>query len=215
MRTPTRQASAPVQPARAAPAPSSRTPRQDSLVIVPTYNEAGNLERLVPRVLATGPFDLLVVDDNSPDGTGQIADDLADRYRERVAVIHRPGKLGLGTAYVAGFSHALDRGYEQVSAYAACVLGLPFLDLTSGFKGLRRRAIEALDLDAIRSNGYAFQIEVTHRCYRAGLRIGQVPITFTSRRIGRSKLDRRVIAEALLVVWSLRRQAWLEREVPL
>jgi len=231
---------------------------------VPTYNEAGNLEVLVPRVLAAGSFDVVVVDDNSPDGTGRIADDLVARFPERVAVIHRPGKLGLGTAYVAGFGHALARGYERVfemdadlshdpdslstlraaledadvvlgsrhvsggeapgwplwrrslsragSWYASRLLGMPFHDLTSGFKGLRRRALEAVDLETIRSNGYCFQIEVTHRCYRAGLRIAEVPIVFHNRRIGRSKLDRRVVAEALVLVWQLRSRSTLERE---
>jgi len=228
----------------------------DSLVIIPTYNEAGNLPELIPRVLAQGPFDVLVVDDNSPDGTGALAGDLAERWPSRIKVLRRPGKLGLGSAYVEGFRHALEAGYTHVfemdadfshdpaslpalraaldradvvlgsryapgggtrhwplwrqavsrggSRYAGLVLGLPVRDLTGGFKGFRRRALAQLDLDAIRSNGYSFQIEVTYRCHRQGLRIVEVPIVFEERRAGQSKMGWRIIAEALLLVWVLR-----------
>jgi dolichol-phosphate mannosyltransferase len=231
-------------------------PRHDSLVIVPTYNEAANLERLVERVLRVGPFDILVVDDHSPDGTGELADNLAEERPGQVTVLHRPAKLGLGTAYVAGFRQALARDYERVfemdadfshdpgclpmlhaaldhadvvlgsryvagggtrhwplwrralsqggSLYAATVLGLPFHDLTGGFKGFRQRVLAALDLDAIESNGYAFQIEVTYRCFQHHFRIVEQPIVFADRRIGTSKMNRRIVSEALLVVWRLR-----------
>ena len=244
-------------PVSTAANPSSAA--QDSIVVVPTYNEADNLAALAHRVLAAGPFDMLIVDDNSPDGTGRIADTLARRFAPRVAVIHRPGKLGLASAYVAGFRFALEHGYAWIfemdadfshsptslaalraalddadvvlgsrhvpggsspgsnvwrralsragSWYAARALGLPFADLTSGFKGFRRDAIASLDLAAIRANGYCFQIETTYRLRQAGRRIVEVPICFESRRAGRSKLDSRIIAEALLLVWQLRQQA--------
>ncbi len=230
--------------------------RQDSLVIIPTYNELGNLGRLVPSILEQGPFDVLVVDDNSPDGTGELAEDLGRRFPGRVAVLHRPGKLGLGTAYIQGFDYALAHGYERIfemdadfshepaclpelrwaldhadavlgsryvpgggtqhwpvwrrlisqggSRYAALVLGLPFHDLTGGFKGFSRRALESLDLRSIHSNGYSFQIEVTHRLYQHGWQIVEQPIVFTDRRVGQSKMHWHIVAEALLMVWRLR-----------
>lgn len=243
-----------------------RRSRRDSLVIIPTYDEAENLGLLASMVFNNGLFDVLVVDDNSPDGTGQIADRLARRSRGRLSVIHRPAKLGLGTAYVDGFRYALDRGYDHIfqmdadfshdpaslpmlsralkdvdvvlgsryvrgggtrnwspfrqllsragSVYAAVVLGLPFHDLTGGFKGFRRQALETLDLESIRSNGYSFQIEVTYRCYSQGLRIAEVPIVFEDRRVGQSKMDSRIVAEALWVAWALRLGPHPRREVP-
>jgi dolichol-phosphate mannosyltransferase len=226
------------------------------LVVVPTYNEAENLERLVGMILAQGTFDVLVVDDHSPDGTGELADALAIQFPERVAVMHRAAKLGLGTAYRAGFGYALSRGYQRVfemdadfshdpgalpqldralddadmvlgsryiagggtenwplarrllsqsgSKYAALILGLPFHDLTGGFKGFSARVLQSLDLDAIQSNGYAFQIEVTYRAYRGGFRIVERPITFVDRRLGKSKMRLGIVTEALRIVWALR-----------
>jgi dolichol-phosphate mannosyltransferase len=231
-------------------------PRNDSVVIIPAYNEAGNLEPLARQVLALGIFDMLVVDDHSPDGTGAVADELAAHFPGRVVVLHRPGKLGLASAYVQGFTYALAAGYERIlqmdadfshdpgrlpalrdaldhaevalgsryasggstrhwplrrrilsragSAYAAAVLGLPLRDVTSGFKGFARRALQALDFDAICSTGYSFQIEVTYRCHQQGIRIAEVPITFEDRRVGESKMSGHIIAEALLMVWRLR-----------
>lgn len=228
----------------------------DSLVILPTYNEVGNLGRLVPAILEQGPFDVLVVDDNSPDGTGELAGRLARRFPVRVHVIHRAGKLGLGTAYLEGFTYALANGYERIfemdadfshdpdflpelrkaldqadvvlgsryvvgggtrnwpflrrliseggSRYAGLVLALPIHDLTGGFKGFSRRALAALDLESIRSNGYSFQIEVTYRLRQQGFRIVERPIVFEDRRVGRSKMNWRIVAEALLMVWKLR-----------
>ncbi len=236
--------------------PGGRQSRRDSLVIIPTYNEAGNLERLARQVLATGVFDMLVVDDQSPDGTGQVADELAAQFPGHALALHRRGKLGLGSAYLQGFAYALRAGYERIfqmdadfshdparlsdlrdaldqadvalgsryapggvvqrwplwrrclsqggSAYAALVLGLPLRDLTSGFKGFRRQALAALDLDAIHSTGYSFQIEVTYRCHQHGLRIVEVPITFQDRREGESKMNGQIVTEALLMVWRLR-----------
>jgi dolichol-phosphate mannosyltransferase len=227
-----------------------------SLVVIPTFNEAENLERLVEMVLAQGPFDVLIVDDNSPDGTGAIADALGVRFSNRVTALHRASKQGLGTAYRAGFRYALPRGYQYVfemdadfshdpnalpalraaldesdmvlgsryvsggatenwpiarrllsqcgSLYAGLILGLPFHDLTGGFKGFSARVLQALDLDAIQSNGYAFQIEVTYRAYRGGFRIIEHPITFVDRRLGKSKMRASIVTEALRFVWALR-----------
>lgn len=232
---------------------------RDSLVIVPTYNEVENLERLVDGVLrqpAAHPFDLLIVDDNSPDGTGDLAEFLASELPDRLAVLRRPARLGLGSAYVDGFRYALAHLYQRVfemdadlshdpavlpalradldtadvvlgsryihdgaarrwpvwrrllsqggSMYAGTVLGLPFHDLTSGFKGFRSSALAHLDLDAIQSTGYAFQIEMTYKCFKHGCRIVEHPIVFGPRQAGRSKMHARIVAEAVLVVWRLR-----------
>ena len=227
-----------------------------NLVVIPTYNEAENLRRLVGMVLDQRTFDVLIVDDNSPDGTGELAEALVAHYPGRVAVVHRAGKLGLGTAYRTGFAYALSNGYQRVfemdadfshdpaalpelcaalneadvvlgsryvrggatadwplwrrvlsqggSRYAALMLGLPFHDLTGGFKGFTARVLQSLDLDAIQSNGYAFQIEVTYRAYRRGFRIVEHPITFADRRLGKSKMRPAIVLEALSIVWALR-----------
>jgi dolichol-phosphate mannosyltransferase len=233
--------------------------QRDSLVIVPTYNEVRNLERLAEAVLSLGTpgqYDLLIVDDNSPDGTGQLADHLVAERPDRVAVIHRQSKLGLGTAYVDGFRYALQQGYAYIfemdadfshdpavlpelrialdaadlvlgsryvgggcapghslwrrtlsqlgSRYASTVLGLRLRDLTGGFKGFRAATLAGLNLDELRSNGYAFQIEVTYRAHLRGLRIVEHPIRFGPRLAGRSKMRPGIIWEALIVVWRLR-----------
>jgi dolichol-phosphate mannosyltransferase len=230
--------------------------QRDGLVIIPTYNEAKNLERLVPQVLAMGAFDVLVVDDDSPDGTGRVADALAAALPGRVTALHRSGKQGLGSAYLQGFRAALRAGYAHVfqmdadfshnphylpalraalhaadvvhgsryvpgggarhwplrrrilsragSAYAAAVLGLPLYDVTSGFKGFTRRALEALDFNTIQSAGFGFQIEVAYRCHQQGFHIVEAPIVFEERQVGKSKMSGRIIAEALLMVWRLR-----------
>jgi dolichol-phosphate mannosyltransferase len=222
------------------------------LVILPTYNERENLPTIVPAILAQGPeFEVLVVDDNSPDGTGKLADSLA-ASESRVSVLHRDGKRGLGTAYVAGFKHALAYGYDYVfemdadfshdpadlprlaaaasradvvigsrwvpgggtrnwswlrtfisrggSIFARTVLGLNVADLTSGFKCFRREVLAALNLDAIGSNGYAFQVEVNYLCARRGYRIAEVPIVFVDRRVGKSKMSSTIVLEAMLMV---------------
>jgi dolichol-phosphate mannosyltransferase len=231
-----------------------------TLLITPTYNEAENLPRLIEAVRLVLPeADLLVVDDNSPDGTGQLADVLAEAD-PHLRVMHRPGKLGLGTAYVDAFrrglaegyerffemdadlSHdvrylvdferALDAGYDVVigsrnipgggiegwgigrnfvskggSLYARSILGLPIKDLTSGYKAFSRRALEAIDLATVHSNGYSFQIEMTYRAVRKGMRVKEVPIVFVDRRAGRSKMSRKIFLEAVGMVWKLRLDA--------
>jgi dolichol-phosphate mannosyltransferase len=228
-----------------------------ALVIVPTYNEQGNIERLIAIVLAQDPrLDVLVVDDNSPDGTGAIVDALAER-EPRVHALHRPGKMGLGTAYVAGFRWALERDYAYLfemdadfshdplhlpeflaavqtadvvlgsryrkgrvtvvnwpmarlilsycaNIYARRVTGMPYDDLTGGFKCFRRGVLEAMDLTTVRSNGYAFQIEMTFRAWRRQFRIIEIPITFVDRSEGESKMSKRIVREAIWMVWRLR-----------
>ena len=226
------------------------------LVILPTYNERENLPKIVPAILAQGPhFEVLVVDDNSPDGTGGLADELA-ASEPRVSVLHRDAKRGLGTAYVAGFKQALDRGYDYVfemdadfshdpadlprlleaaqgadvaigsrwvpgggapnwswlrtfisrggSLYARLILGIPIADLTSGFKCFRSSVLANLNLEAVGSNGYAFQVEVNYLCSRRGFRIVEVPIVFIDRRVGESKMSSGIVLEAMLMVLKYR-----------
>jgi dolichol-phosphate mannosyltransferase len=227
------------------------------LVIVPTYNERDNLPEIVAAVHEHLPeADLLVVDDNSPDGTGALADELAARDG-KVHVLHRAGKQGLGTAYVAGFKWALGRGYQFLfemdcdfshdpkylpvmldraragadlvlgsryvagggtvnwgpmrkfisrggSMYARTILGVGVRDLTGGFKCFRRSTLEALDLDSVSAQGYGFQIEMTYRAVKQGFRVEEVPIIFVDRRVGQSKMSKKIFLEALTLVWKLR-----------
>jgi dolichol-phosphate mannosyltransferase len=231
-----------------------------TLIVTPTYNEHENLPRFVGLVRAAAPTaDLIIVDDASPDGTGEIADDLASRDAA-IHVIHRPGKLGLGTAYVDAFRWGLARGYDRFfemdadlshdpndlpkmfealddgadivigsrnvpgggvegwgpgrnvlskggSLYARTVLGLRIRDVTAGYKGFTRRALEAIGLEHIRSNGYSFQIEMTYRAHLRGMKIVEVPVVFVDRRVGQSKMNRRIFMEAITVVWKLRLDA--------
>ena len=234
-----------------------------TLVIVPTYNEKENLVLLAERLLALPvPVDLLVVDDNSPDGTGRIADDLAARH-PTIHALHRPVKNGLGRAYLEGFAWALQRDFEFVlemdgdfshnpadiprfvevaqhadlvlgsryrdgirvinwplgrlllsmsaAKYVQVITGMPFTDPTGGFKCFRRRTLEAIDLPGVRSNGYSFQIEMTHKVWRQGLRIVEVPIIFTDRYQGSSKMSGHIVREAFLMVWRLWLQNGLRR----
>lgn len=235
-----------------------------ALVVIPTYNEAPNLGNIVPQVLAQDPrLEVLVVDDGSPDGTGQIADRLAQE-NPRVHALHREGKLGLGTAYIAGFRWALERGYEYVfemdadfshdpahlpaflkavanadlvlgsrylggkvtvvnwpmgrlmlsywaNVYARWVTGLRIWDLTGGFKCFRSRVLQAIDLSRVRSNGYAFQIEMSVRAWRKGFKLAEVPIVFVDRTEGQSKMNRKIVREAIWMVPRLRLQTWFGR----
>jgi len=224
-------------------------------VILPTYNEAGTIAEVVERSLASTPeADVLVVDDNSPDGTGAIADGIA-AGEPRVSVMHRPGKGGLGPAYLAGFAVALDRGYEAVvemdsdlshdpadiarlilgardadlvigsryvpegatvnwsgvrralsrggTAYARLLLRLPLTDATSGYRLYRRELLAELPLDQILTQGYAFQIELAWRAWILGFTLAEIPIVFTERREGASKMSRRIVGEALWRVFTL------------
>jgi dolichol-phosphate mannosyltransferase len=237
-----------------------------TLVVVPTYNERENLPALVARlVLLTVPVDILVVDDNSPDGTGRLADELASK-QSCIHVLHRTEKSGLGRAYIAGFKWALEQGYEFVfeldgdlshnpddipmflaaaenadlvlgsrylngiriinwplsrlmlskcaAHYVQIITGMPFSDPTGGYKCFRRRALEAINLDEINSNGYSFQIEMTHKLWRQGKKVVEVPIIFTDRYQGRSKMTGRIIREAVTMVWRLLFQNKLRRRPP-
>jgi dolichol-phosphate mannosyltransferase len=227
----------------------------ETLIIVPTYNERENLPKLVVRLLSLPvPVDLLIVDGNSPDGTGKIADDLATKHPE-IHVLHETEKRGLGRAYIASFKWALKHGYEFIfemdsdfshnpddipqfleaareadlvlgsryingiriinwplkrlmlskaaANYVRIITGMPFTDPTGGYKCFRRRSLEAVDLDGVRSNGYSFQIEMTHKIWRQGLKVVEVPIIFTERMHGRSKMSGNIIREALIRVWQL------------
>ncbi len=232
-----------------------------ALVVVPTYNERINLPQIIPAILAQDPgIDVLVVDDNSPDGTGQLADQMAAE-NARIHVLHRGRKEGLGKAYLAGFRWALDQGYDLVfemdadfshdprflptfleaiqdadlvigsryktgvnvinwpiarlllsigaNQYARLVTGLPLADSTGGFKCFRRRVLEAIPLERVRSNGYAFQIEMSFLAWRKGFRIREIPIVFTDRVEGQSKMNGRIVREAVWMVWWLRlRSLW-------
>ncbi len=235
------------------------------IICLPTYNEKENLPLLVEAVRQIVPqADLLVIDDNSPDGTGQIANALA-LADPQVHVLHRQEKQGLGRAYIAGFRWALARDYELIfemdcdfshpppllpaflakaqscdvvlgsryipggstedwdwrrrlisrggNTYAQAILGLPFRDLTGGFKCFHRRVLETLPLDEIVSNGYVFQIEMTYRAILAGFRVGEVPIQFPDRTRGQSKMTGNIVREAIVNVWKLRlRKAQLQRQ---
>ena len=229
------------------------------MVVLPTYNEAATLPLVADslRRLALPGLRLLVVDDNSPDGTGRIAEELGQRYPGQVLVHHRQAKLGLASAYVTGFRLALEANATIVvemdadlshppamvpqlldalircdvavgsryvegggvdpgwgwhrrilswggNHYARWILGIPVFDVTSGFKAFRREVLASLDLEGVRSRGYAFQIEMAYACYRHGFRIAEVPILFAERQAGGSKLSPAVVGEALWRVWQMR-----------
>ena len=232
-----------------------------TLVIVPTYNERDNLPGIV-EALAKLSVDLLVVDDSSPDGTGELADELAAKYNF-VNVLHRQQKNGLGRAYCAGFEWALEHDYEFVfemdgdfshdpndiprflnmtseadlvlgtryrggirvnnwplrrlilslgaAKYVKWITGMPFSDPTGGYKCFRRHALESVDLAAVRSNGYSFQIEMTHKIWRQGLRVAEQNIVFTERIEGTSKMSWHIAWEAVWMVWRLWFQHRLRR----
>ena len=229
---------------------------EKALVIIPTYNEKDNVLSIVEQVLEQNAvLEVLVVDDNSPDGTGELVDGLCAE-NPRVHVIHREGKLGLGTAYVAGFKWAIDAGYDYIfemdadfshdprelnnfleairkndlvigsryiqgvnvinwplsrlllsygaSLYTRMITGMPIKDPTGGFKCFRRQVLETLDLDRIRSGGYSFQIEVNFKVWKKGFRIREIPIIFTDRMEGSSKMSRKIVKEAIFMVWKLK-----------
>ena len=215
----------------------------EALIIVPTYNERDNLPQLIKRLMAQPVvLDVLVVDDNSPDGTGELADQIA-ATNPSVHVMHRPQKSGLGRAYIDGFLWALgfleaakagdcdlvlgsrykdgirvinwplNRLLLSIGAarYVRLITGMPISDPTGGFKCFRRRALAGLELQTVRSNGYSFQIELTHRIWRRGGHIAEVPIIFTDRFQGTSKMSKGIVREALWMVWSLWLQNGLRR----
>jgi dolichol-phosphate mannosyltransferase len=234
-----------------------------TLIIVPTFNERDNLPRMAAKLLSLPvAVDVLIVDDNSPDGTGKVADELVAQHPQ-IHVLHRAGKEGLGRAYLAGFKWALENKYEFIfemdcdfshnpddiqifleaikdadlvlgsryvggirvinwplgrlmlsrlaGKYVSLVTGMPFSDPTGGYKCFRRRALQAVNLDEIRSNGYSFQIELTHRLWRQGYKIVEVPIIFTDRTHGQSKMAGGIVNEAFWLVWRLWWQNGLRR----
>ena len=228
-----------------------------ALVIVPTYNERENITRLIGSILEQDQrLEILVVDDGSPDGTGEIVEGLM-QHETRVHILKRPRKMGLGTAYIAGFRWALQESYDFVfemdadfshdpahlsqflsaiedadlvlgsryrngkvtvvnwpikrlllsyfaNVYARVVTGLPVWDATGGFKCFRRKVLEAIDLSHVRSNGYAFQIEMSFRAWRKHFKIVEIPIVFVDRTEGQSKMSRAIVREAIWMVWRLR-----------
>lgn len=226
------------------------------IAVIPTYNECDNISRLINEVLAQSPdLQVLIVDDNSPDGTGEIVERFA-RENERVQLLRRPGKMGLGSAYCDGFLAALDRGADYIvemdadfshdpamiprfiekmaeydvvigsrylngisvvnwplrrlmlsyfaNVYTRIITGLRIADCTSGFKCFRRRVIESIDLNKIHSDGYSFQIEMNFRCVEEGFKVGEVPIIFIDRHSGSSKMSKRIVREAVIMVWKLK-----------
>ncbi|HEX6817774.1 MAG TPA: polyprenol monophosphomannose synthase [Ktedonobacterales bacterium] len=225
-----------------------------TLIVIPTYNERENIAGLIDDVLRAAPLaDLLVIDDNSPDGTGALVDEIGAR-QPRVRAVHRPGKLGLGTAYVLGFHYAIEHGYELVfemdadyshdprylpsflqaaqsadlvigsryvegggtpnwsalrrfissggNIFARTVLRIPVKDCTAGYRCYRTSALATLNLDAIRAQGYAFQVEMAYNFWKSGYRVREVPIIFVDRRVGKSKMSRKIFVEGFL--WVIR-----------
>lgn len=237
-----------------------------SIIIIPTYNEKKNLSLIIPKIrkLNLGT-DILVVDDNSPDGTGKLADGLSKKYIGKVFVLHRTKKDGLGKAYIAGFKWALKKKYNIViqmdadfshdpkylkimmdkikkydlvlgsryvagggtkgwgidrkiisrggSLYSKIILGIPLNDLTGGFKCWKTSLLKKIDLDSITSNGYSFQIEMNYRAYTTGAKIKEIPIVFIDREIGKSKMSKAIVWEAMTKVWLIRfgKKSWLKK----
>jgi dolichol-phosphate mannosyltransferase len=227
-----------------------------SLVIIPTYNELENVKLIIPDLLGRyNNLDILVVDDNSPDGTGGFIRELAES-NDRIKLIVREKKMGLGTAYIDGFKYALKNDYEYIfemdadyshdpkeitnflkaikeydlvlgsryingvnvvnwpmrrlllsyfaNIYTRLVTGMPIMDATGGYKCFRRKVLEAIDFSDVKSNGYAFQIEITYKVRRKGFKIGEIPIVFVDRIMGQSKMSKKIVHEAVFMVWKLR-----------
>jgi dolichol-phosphate mannosyltransferase len=230
-----------------------------ALIVFPTYNERENIEKIVHAVLPLDPrIHVLIVDDNSPDGTGKLADGLSER-EPNVNVLHRAEKKGLGRAYLAGFRWAIEHKYDYIfemdadfshgpeyirdflreiqdqdlvigsryisgvnvinwpmsrlllsyfaNMYTRIVTGLPLKDATGGFKCFRREVLEAIDLDDVTSSGYSFQIEMSLRAWKKGFRIKEIPIIFVDRVAGKSKMSKKIVREAIWMVWLLRLRA--------
>ena len=231
------------------------------LIVIPTFREAQNVRPLAEQIFAHVPTaHLLFVDDNSDDGTRECVEELIERYSDAVHLLSRPRKLGLGSAYIAGFRYALERSYEYViemdadfshnpeylplmqqllseaevvvgsrnipgggvanwhylrrwisrggSWYAKVILGTPVADMTGGFNGWSRRVLQHIDIDTLSSDGYAFQIELKYRAFRAGFRIREFPILFLDRRAGRSKMSVWILLEAVWRVWTFKLYGW-------
>lgn len=229
----------------------------NAMVVIPTYNERDNIGKLVNKILGLNlDIQILIVDDGSPDGTGDLADRLTEKTDGKIQVIHRKGKLGLGSAYREGFMYALDAGADLIlqmdadfshnperlpdfidkakeadviigsrylngisvvnwpirrlilsysaNVYARLVTGLKITDCTGGFKCFNRKALEAIDIENMKSDGYSFQIEMNFRCAEKGFKIKEIPIIFIDRHAGSSKMSKRIVREAIIMVWRLR-----------
>jgi dolichol-phosphate mannosyltransferase len=238
----------------------------DSVVIIPTYNEKENIERMIRKVFSLSKvFDILIIEDNSPDGTAQIVKKLQQDFPDRLFILEREGKLGLGTAYIAGFKWALDKKYDFIfemdadfshnpddliqlydvcskegadlaigsryktgvnvvnwpmgrvimsyyaSAYVRIVTGMDVRDTTAGFKCYRRRVLETIELDKIRFKGYAFQIEMKFTAWKIGFKISEVPIVFTDRKQGQSKMSGGIFGEAFFGVIKMKIRSWFKK----
>ncbi len=232
------------------------TDSKKTIVVIPTYNECDNISRIIPEVLAVDKsISILVVDDNSPDGTAAVVEEMAAN-EDRILLHSRPGKLGLGSAYVEGFRKAIDLGADYImemdadfshdpkyiadflsmiavsdvvlgsrylngvnvinwpisrlilsygaNLYTRIITGMPILDATGGFKCFRREVLESIDFASARSDGYSFQIELNFRCWKNGFRIREIPIVFVDRHSGSSKMSRKIMWEAVWMVWRLR-----------
>lgn len=232
-------------------------------MVIPTYNERDNIEKLIHEILALrDDIDTLIVDDNSPDGTGDIVDRMTAE-NPRIHVIHRAGKLGLGSAYREGFKYALDNGAEYIiemdadfshdpmmlpvflekineydvvigsrylngvsvvnwpirrlilsycaNVYTRMITGLKISDCTGGFKCFRRNVLESIHLGKIKSDGYSFQIEMNYRCVENGFRVGEIPIIFIDRHAGVSKMSKKIVREAVIMVWKLKLNSLLRK----
>ncbi len=228
---------------------------QKTLIIIPTFNERDNITEAIRKVLnQPGNIEILVIDDNSPDGTAEVVEKIIEK-EPRIHIINRSGKLGLGTAYITGFKFAIKSGYDFVfemdadlshdpediprflkaienydlvigsryingvnvvnwplsrlllsifaSVYARIITGLPIKDITSGYKCYRREVLESIDLDKVHSEGYSFQIEMKWRTWREGFQIREIPITFVDRTVGKSKMSKAIVREAIFLVWKL------------
>ncbi|HSD64496.1 MAG TPA: polyprenol monophosphomannose synthase [Ignavibacteriaceae bacterium] len=234
---------------------------EKSLIIIPTYNELENISRLIPQLLSMYEnLDILIVDDNSPDGTGNYVEELTVKNAE-VKLIRREKKQGLGTAYIAGFKYALQHSYDYIfemdadfshdpkeiknmleaikdydlvlgsryvrgvnvinwpmrrlllsysaNKYTRFITGMKIQDATGGFKCFRRKVLESINLDKIKSNGYAFQIEMTFKAWKKGFKVGEIPIIFFDRVKGSSKMSKKIVREAIFMVWKLRLRSML------
>ncbi len=231
------------------------------LIIIPTYNELQNIGRLIPEVLSKNEnINILIVDDNSPDGTGNYIEELS-RSNNRIKLIRRERKMGLGTAYLTGFKYAIENKYDFIfemdadfshdpkeipnflastnkydlvlgsryirgvnvinwpmqrlllsyfaNMYTRIITGLPIKDATGGFKCFKREVLEAIDLNNVKSNGYAFQIEMSFKAWKKGFKVGEIPIIFMDREMGTSKMSKKIVREAITMVWKLRLRSML------
>lgn len=238
----------------------------DSIVIIPTYNEKDNIENIINAVFSLEKeFEVLIIDDNSPDGTASIVKGLQNKYPDRLHIVERKGKLGLGTAYIAGFKWALDHNYEYIfemdadfshnpndlpklynacakeggdmaigsryksgvnvvnwpmgrvimsyyaSAYVRFITGMPIRDTTAGFKCYTKKVLETIDLDKIKLKGYAFQIEMKFTAWKFGFNIIEVPIIFTDRQLGTSKMSGGIFNEAVWGVIKMKIRSWFKK----